>query len=426
MAPVTESVDLKEIELPHIAALSIDEALPLDSKGELEKRKVVLVNDIWYMVFAELVKGNYTPPSYADPHRRPHISAFGNWLRACRFVSQDFDMMVKPLGYSLVDLSGLSIQDRLPNVSGPLRDSFLATIQVFTTFLQLPNVRDVKFEAHVSQLIKSCRKLKRIQFENRIQRWDRTDYDLSYLLSLWLSSFLHNKRKLQGYRVFSKSGYTVIEQVVTPWHDETFADELCDDATRLSIDQLDIDFSGRTLFNSLAPTGDRLPAMNKLFLTNYQWEHPLEEFGLVWDFSELEILSLNRMNLMDFFAQVPMDNMQQLVHLEMEEPIFEPSDDGLLEELQEVTRTLMRHIFSRLSNLQSLIIACDELHIIFPVDVITGVLKHIRSLDLIGNYDEQPITLTSLHHILLAARKIESLCLEFSALDADALKLSEF
>ncbi|KAG4437940.1 hypothetical protein IFR05_006564 [Cadophora sp. M221] len=108
-APATKQADPTAMDLSQIASLSIGENLVPELKGEVQKCKVVLDNDIWYMVFKELTKNNHLPP-YPPTNVRPQSKEFDNWLRACRLVSRDFDVITKKLGFGFVDLSGLPPQ----------------------------------------------------------------------------------------------------------------------------------------------------------------------------------------------------------------------------------------------------------------------------------------------------------------------------
>ncbi|KAK0100173.1 hypothetical protein ONS95_008511 [Cadophora gregata] len=414
-------VKLSKMDLPQIASLSLNEAKSVNSKDEVEKPKVVLVNDIWYMVFAKLVKENLIVASHPSLGRLPHTKEFYDWLRGCRLVSKDFDMIVMPLGYSFVDMSGPLIKDRLPNVSGPLRDSFVELIKDVTTVLQLPHVHDLEFETDVSQLIESCQRLKKVQFKNMVDFRDNTGHNMSYLASIWLSSFLNNRRHPQGCCFSVDSRWTVIEQTATPYDNLALPYH---PAAGRSIDRLGINFwCNPSPFRYLSPTGHRLPAMERLFLNNYDWKHSWKEFGLIWDFSELCMLTLEEMDLIQFFMQIPVDSWWQVCVLVIEAPKFDMTNYQSMEEMQEMARAVMRQIFNHFTNLRSLEIGCDELHKVFPIDVIAGTLENLESLELTGVYDEQPISLPSLKEILFVGKNIKSLVLEFSPVDGDAFEI---
>ena len=125
------------------------------------------------------------------------------------------------------------------------------------------------------------------------------------------------------------------------------------------------------------------------------------------------------MNLIHFFTRVPVQAWWLLESLEIVEPALEVSADESLEYLQERTRTVMGHVFSCLNNLNYLEIACDDLHLLFPVNVIAGTLEQLKSLELTGNYEEQHISLISLQEILLVAKNIEVVISEFNPLETD-------
>lgn len=201
--------------------------------------------------------------------------------------------------------------------------------------------------------------------------------------------------------------------------DEIASYDLWDPAAEYSIDWLVVDFSGLTPFKTLPPTGKRLPSMTTLSLTSYHWTHPRKEFDLLWNFSDLNFLTLDRMNLIHFFTRVPVQAWWLLESLEIVEPALEVSADESLGYLQERTRTVMGHVFSCLNNLNYLEIACDDLHLLFPVNVIAGALEQLKSLELTGNYEEQHISLISLQEILLVAKNVEVVIFEFNPLETD-------
>ena len=164
---------------------------------------------------------------------------------------------MKPLGYGLVDMSGHLIMDRLPNVSGHLKDGFLVNktfelslitihAKVYLVYnpgchhcstsstcprlpiwdpcepfdWELPEAEESAVSIYSISLLRLPLTFPR--FENKIEPGDHTGYRLSYLASLWLSSFLNNKTKPQGCRVSFKCTFLVIEQVPTPWDGREF------------------------------------------------------------------------------------------------------------------------------------------------------------------------------------------------------------
>jgi len=119
-----------------------------------------------------------------------------------------------------------------------------------------------------------------------------------------------------------------------------------DHITRASslLDLFELDVKDHRVF--LSPEFE-IPAMKKLIMRDYEWRHPAELYSLVWNFSELQYLSLEYIDLRRFLLCVPSHDLSTLrcLHIKKDQDPDEYIRDTVHEAslLNELLRSL-RHL----------------------------------------------------------------------------------
>lgn len=80
-------------------------------------------------------------------------------------------------------------------------------------------------------------------------------------------------------------------------------------------------------FEGIVPCGRMFPAMQKLRLSYYDWNHSIDDFIQMWDFSRLLCLSIRCSDICRLFSSIPLSGLSKLRTLRLSRYSFELEDD---------------------------------------------------------------------------------------------------
>jgi hypothetical protein len=162
----------------------------------------------------------------------------------------------------------------------------------------------------------------------------------------------------------------------------------------------------------------RFPAMERLTLKGYTWDHAQSNFEQVWNFSRLRSLSLKG-SVVDFLKVAPINQLAQLHFLRLSGfPDHGPrsSDGGSVQKL-------LRVLLEGLKELNKLVIEDSDWDICTPMDAVFALGSNLKRLDLIQNEcsffvyqstELRLISVTDLVQLRISCPNLASLCLNLS------------
>jgi hypothetical protein len=103
------------------------------------------------------------------------------------------------------------------------------------------------------------------------------------------------------------------------------------------------------------PFGAKFPAMQRLTLIGYIWDHAQSNFEQVWDLSRLRSLSLDGW-VVNFLKHAPINQLAQLHFLKLRDI----SEYGSRSTDNRLVQKLLRALLEGLKNLNQLVIEDDD------------------------------------------------------------------
>ncbi|KUJ18710.1 uncharacterized protein LY89DRAFT_780730 [Mollisia scopiformis] len=163
------------------------------------------------------------------------------------------------------------------------------------------------------------------------------------------------------------------------------------------------------------PIFRQLPAVSKLNLKNYHWDHTAENYGQIWDFSDLQDLCLHGIVLTKFFLTVSLEALAKLRRLRLTAANYPTLFGNNLNDLQAAIRKLLGE-YKQLEKLKLRVKRWQE---IFPPLLICEFGQSLVYLSLRG------WSYAGVHLSLQELRRIRTACTNLHTLGVDLPKLKD-
>lgn len=145
---------------------------------------------------------------------------------------------------------------------------------------------------------------------------------------------------------------------------------------RPELEVLVVDLTGAE-FWTFKPFGAKFPAMGRLTLKGYTWDHAQSGFEQLWDFSRLHSLSLEGW-VVNFLKVAPINQLAQLHFLKLSNFSEYRSRSTNNASVQKLLSVLLEG----LKNLNKLIIEDNDWDLCTPIDAVLALGSNLQRLDL--------------------------------------------
>lgn len=138
--------------------------------------------------------------------------------------------------------------------------------------------------------------------------------------------------------------------------------------------ELDLRSAG---FETINPFGAKFPAMEKLILSSYTWDHPQAESDEIWDLSRLRSLCLKR-KVLTFLKCAPLSQLTQLEALKL----IEWSANESKKASPGSVRGLLGGLIGKLQSVKNLKIETENWQEMPPMEAVIGMGSRLKKLRL--------------------------------------------